>query len=432
MANPLTRLIDPVDDHRDRVARPYQIVGDWRAWGVPLALGGVLVLLSMIGLLQDSKQFWFAYLTGWAFCLSMTIGALIFVMIQHVVKAKWVTVVRRFPEVIMVNFGWLTVAAVPFLLFGMYDLYHWTHPELYEVGGAHFDGIVAGKVGYFYNFGSEPGGIPVFFYLRAVVYFAVWITLSNLLFRLSVEQDVAPRADVDARMRFHSAWGIPVMAITVSFASFDFLMSLDPHWFSTIFGVYFFAGGFVAAVGLMTLLALSAHRKGLLAGEATVEHFHDFGKYLFGFTVFWAYIWFSQHMLIWYANIPEETIWFEHRDMHGWGLVTQMLILFHFVLPFFLLISRVAKRTVPILAIMAGWIVTIHFVDLWWIIKPNLLIASGMDLAYEDAALSWMDLTLGLGFFALMLGFTFWRQARHAVAPYNDPFYRTSLHFENV
>jgi hypothetical protein len=430
MANLLTRLVDPVADDRERVARKYRFSTDWRAWAVPTGLGAALLLVSLIGLLQDHYQFWYAYLIGWSFCLSIALGALIFVMLQHVTKARWVTVVRRFPEMLMANFTWLALFALPFLVFGMHDLYHWTHHELYEAGTPYFDAIIAGKGGYFFwPFAS--GTFPFFFYLRMAVYFAAWIYISRRLYTLSVRHDVEPSPDTPARMRFTSAWGIPVVAVTTAFAAMDLLMSLDPHWFSTIFGVYFFAGGFLAAIAASTFLGIAYKRRGLLP-EATTEHFHDLGKYLFAFTVFWAYIWFSQQMLIWYANLPEETVWYEHRSNHGWGTVTLALLVFHFVLPFFLLISRAAKRVLPFLAVMCGWLLVVHFIDLFWIAKPNLYVATGLDPRYEHAAFSWMDLTLWLGFASLMAGATLWRAGRHAVTPYNDPYYAASLHFENV
>jgi hypothetical protein len=431
MAHPLLALIDPVGDDRARVARRYQFLGDWRAWGVPLAFGAALFLVSLIGLAQDAHQFWFAYLVGWTFCLSISVGALFFVMINHIVKSRWVTVLRRFPEVIMTNFTWLAVLALPLFIFGAHDVFHWTHAELYDPTSSHYDPILAGKAGYFF-WPAAPGGFPAFFWLRVVLYFALWIYLSRRLYTLSVRQDTEPRADVGREFRFTSAWGIPVAAVATSFASYDFLMSTDPHWFSTIFGVYFFAGGILAAIALSTFLGLAYNRGGMLRGEATMEHFHDMGKYLFGFTVFWMYIWFSQYMLIWYANLPEETIWYEHRMTHGWDIVTGALVLFHFALPFFLLIPRFTKRSPALLAIMCGWILVVHFLDHFWLAKPSLYVATGLDVRYAHAAFSWMDLSLWLAFFGLFVGATLWRASRHATAPYNDPYYAASLKFENV
>ncbi len=431
MANFFTRLIDPLADDRSRVAPAYHFTGDSRAWAVPAGIGLALLVVGLIGLFHDHYQFWYAYLTGWVFCLSISIGALFFVMFQHITKARWVTVVRRFPEMLMSNFVLLAILGLPIFIFGMHDIFHWTHAELYDPTDPYYDVIVDGKSAYFF-WPSEAGGFPAFFYLRMVIYFAAWIVVSRKLYTLSVMQDTAPRPDSPALLRRVSAWGIPLVGLTTAFAGMDLLMTLDPHWFSTIFGVYFFAGGFLAAIAATTMMALVYNRMGMLRGEANLEHFHDLGKYLFGFTVFWAYIFFSQYMLIWYANIPEEVIWLQHRNMHGWEVVTTALFVFHFALPFFLLISRAVKRRIPLLAIMCGWLLVMHFIDLWWVVKPNLFVATGNDPQYANAVLSWMDISLWLGFFGVFIGATIWRASRHATAPYNDPYYASSLHFQNI
>jgi hypothetical protein len=431
MANPLARLIDPVDADRDRIARKYQFTADSRSWLVPLAIGAALFLVSLIGAFGDHYQFWFSYLTAWVFCLSISLGALFFVMFQHVPKAKWVTAVRRFPEMLMANFWLLALFGLPLMLpTAMYDLYHWTHAELYDPTGSYYDAVVAGKAGYFFWPGPF-GGVPWFFYGRIVLYFAAWIIVSTKLYRLSVRQDAEPRNDVGADLRRVSAWGIPLVGVTTAFAGFDLIMSLDPHWFSTMFGVYFFAGGFLAAIAAITFMALAYRQAGMLSMEVNGEHYHDLGKYLFAFTVFWTYIAFSQYMLIWYGNLPEETVWFEHRLTHGWETVTYALIWFHFVLPFFILIPRFAKRIVPILAFMCVWTLVMHWVDLWWLIKPNLYVATGNE-AYQHAALAWTDITLWLGFVGLFAGATIWRASRHSTTPYNDPYFNFSLRFQNV
>ncbi|MEP0545388.1 MAG: hypothetical protein ABJF88_00490 [Rhodothermales bacterium] len=418
-----TRIIDPVAADRERVARKYQFTADSRAWLVPLALGAALLLVSLVGLFGDHYSFWYSYLTAWVFCLSVSIGALFFVMFQHVPRAKWVTAVRRFPEMLMANFWLLAILGLPLLLPStMHDLYHWTHAELFDPLDPHYDAVIAGKQGYL--------NLP-FFYVRIVVYFAAWIIVSTKLYRISVRQDTEPRADVGADLRRVSAWGIPLVAVTTAFASYDLVMSLDPHWFSTMFGVYFFAGAFLAGIAATTLMALAYRQTGMLKLEVGEEHYHDLGKYLFAFTVFWTYIAFSQYMLIWYANLPEETVWFTHRMTHGWETVTVALIWFHFILPFFILIPRFTKRLYPVLAVMCVWLLVMHWVDLWWLIKPNLYVATDNE-AYAHAALTWTDITLWLGMVGVFTGATLWRASRHSITPYNDPYYAFSLRFQNV
>ena len=418
----LSRLLDPVDDDRARVAKRYQSTADNRMWYIPAALGIAGLVVGLVGLVGDHYSFWFSYLTAWVFCLSISLGALIFVMAQHVPRAKWVTAVRRFPELLMANFWLLAILGLPIFLFGMHDLYHWTHAELYDPADPHYDPIIAGKQAYL--------NLP-FFYLRIVLYFAAWITVSTKLYRISVQQDTEPRPDVGADLRRVSAWGIPLVAVTTAFAGFDLVMSLDPHWFSTMFGVYFFAGGFLAAIALMTMLVLLYRKNDMLTHEVGEEHYHDLGKYLFAFTVFWTYIAFSQYMLIWYGNLPEETVWFKHRMEHGWENVTTALIWFHFILPFFILIPRFTKRIVPVLAIMCGWTLVMHWIDLWWLIRPNLYVATGVE-AYAHAAITFTDIALFVGIFGIYLGATLWRASRHSITPYNDPYFDFSLRFQNV
>ncbi len=422
MANPLTRLIDPVDADRERVAPRYRFTADSRAWMIPLALGVVGLVVGLIGAFGDPFSFWYSYLTAWVFCLSLSLGALFFVMFQHLPRAKWVTAVRRFPELLMANFWLLLLLGLPIFLFGMHDLYHWTHEDLYDPLSPHFDAVLAGKRGYL--------NLP-FFYARIALYFFVWITVSTKLYRYSVRQDTEPREDVGADLRRVSAWGVPLVALTTAFAGFDLVMSLDPHWFSTMFGVYFFAGGFLASIAAVTLMALAYRSAGMLRAEVNDEHYHDLGKYLFAFTVFWTYIAFSQYMLIWYGNLPEETVWFEHRLSHGWKAVSYALLWFHFILPFFILIPRFTKRVLPVLAFMAGWTLVMHWIDLWWLIRPSLYVATENEL-YQHAAFAWTDFALLLGIGGLYIGATLWRAARHSVTPYNDPYFAFSLRFQNV
>ncbi len=421
MANPLSRLIDPVDDDRDRVAGRYRFLADSRAWMIPTALGVAGLVVGLIGAFGDHYSFWYSYLTAWVFCLSIALGTLLFVMFQHLPRAKWVTAVRRVPELLMANFWVLALLGLPIFLFGMHDLYHWTHHELFDPADPHYDPILAGKQGYL--------NLP-FFYARIAFYFAVWITVSTKLYRLSVRQDTEPRDDVGADLRRVSAWGVPLVALTTAFAGFDLVMSLDPHWFSTMFGVYFFAGGFVASIAAMTLMVLALQKAGMLP-EVNAEHHHDLGKYLFAFTVFWTYIAFSQYMLIWYGNLPEETVWFEHRFTHGWETVSWALFWFHFILPFFILIPRFTKRVVPILAVMCVWTLVMHWIDLWWLIRPNLYVATDNEL-YQHAAFAWTDFALWLGMVGLVVGATLWRATRHSITPYNDPYFAFSLRFQNV
>lgn len=297
------------------------------------------------------------------------------------------------------------------MLLGIHDLYHWSHADLYEVGGPHYDPILAGKEVYL----NTP-----FFIARYVVHFAVWTLLATKLYRLSLRQDLDPEHDIPAKQRWWSALGIPLYAVTVAFTAYDLLMSLDPHWFSTIFGVYFFSGAYWVGFAFLTFSLLWMQRGGAFGEAVGTGHYHDLGKWMFAFTVFWAYIAFSQYMLIWYANLKEETIWFTHRMEHGWQYHSAMLLVLHFIVPFLILLSQMAKKSRALLAIMAVWFFVMQWFDLHWLVQP---VRTTQQLAEggHPATFHWLDLTTWLGLFGVFISLFLYRIARHPLVPVNDP-----------
>jgi hypothetical protein len=409
----LTWLIDPFEATRDRAARAFRFTADRRSWLAPLAIGIALLAVSAVGWGVEPKQFYFSYLVGWAFCLSLSVGALFFVLFQHLTKAQWSIVVRRTTESMLWGFPLLLLLGLP-ILFGMHDIYHWTHAELYDPASPEYDAILAGKRAYL----NAP-----FWMARVALYFLAWTFLSYKLYSLSVQQDVNPDRDIPAKLRKASAWGLPLAAVTVSFASYDLLMSLDPHWFSTIFGVYFFSGGMVGMFALLTFLSITYQRAGMLKNIVTAEHYQDLGKFMFGFVVFWAYIAFSQYMLIWYGGIPEETVWYKHRLEHGWGYHSAALTLGHFVIPFFLMLPRFVKRAMPFMAVMSVSLLVMHWFDLHWISLPVL---------HEDGGFHWLDFTCWLGLTGVFVGTLVYRMSRHSLVPQNAPHLDKSIRFENA
>ena len=415
MTSLIKTLVDPVVRTDRQADAEYRLGGDALSWAVPIGIGVALLVLSVVALfIGDLRaQFYFSYHVAWTFCLSIALGALVFVIIQHLTRAEWSPVVRRIPELLAWSFPMLAILSIP-MWFGMHDLFHWTHAELYNPADSHYDPILAGKRPYL----NTP-----FFAVRFVVYFAAWTFISYKLYRLSIAQDVDPDASIPGRLRTVSAWGLAVFAITVAFASYDYLMSLDPHWFSTIFGVYFFSGGILGAFCVMALAAMDLRRRGLLKEAITKEHYHDLGKFIFGFIVFWAYIGFSQYMLIWYGNLPEETVYFMHRSEHGWEALSMALILGHFVIPFLILLPRGTKRTLPILGTVSVWMLVMHAADMYWLVMPVL--------HSHWAGFHWLDFTCLFGLAALFWGMYMYRLNRHSTVPYNDPRFRKSLAFEN-
>ena len=403
-----TFLLDPIQPTHESADRAFQYHSDARAWAAPLGIGLFFLVASGIGWAVDPKQFFFSYLLGWVFCVTISLGSLFFVLIHHITRAHWGVVVRRIPESLAWSFPLLALLSLP-ILFGMHDLYHWTHDA------SELDALILEKRPYL--------NVP-FFLVRFVVYFAVWSFMAYRLYRLSVGQDVDPDPDIPARQRKVSAWGIPVFAVTTAFFSYDLVMSLDPHWFSTIFGVYIFAGAFWAAMATIIVLTLGLQRWGnALTRLVRVDHFQDLGKWLFAFTVFWAYIAYSQYMLIWYGNIPEEIIWYHHRLQHGWEYHSLALALAHFILPFLILLPRASKRSLTLLAVMSVWALVMQWFDLHWLIMP---------VARDHAGFHWLDFTCWLGLFGVYLGVFLFRLGRHSVAPQHDPYLARSLRFENV
>ena len=411
----LHAILDPLTRTDGQADARYRLEAGTARWVGPLAVGVALLVLSFVGWASPELEhrFYFSYLIGWTFCLSIAVGSLFFVMIQHITKAQWSVVVRRLSEVLAYSFPLLAIASIP-IWFGMHDLYHWTHAEVYDPADAHYDPVLAGKRPYL----NTP-----FFAVRMVIYFVAWTYISYKLYGLSVRQDVDPEGDIPSKQRTVSAWGIPVLALTSAFASYDLIMSLDPHWFSTIFGVYFFAGSFLGALCVMTLASLLYRRGGHLREAITKEHYHDLGKWIFGFVIFWAYIGFSQYMLYWYGNIPEEIAWFQHRTTHGWSSVSRFLIWGHFVIPFFVLLPRFTKRLLPILGLTTAWVLAMHAVDVYWMVMP----------VHETtwSGLHWLDFSCVLGLAAIFWAFYSYRIGRHATVPENDPRLELSLRFEN-
>ena len=384
-------------------------------WGRFALIGGILFLaLSVVGYFQDATHFYLAYLTAFFFWLTIALGGLFFTMLHHLTGARWSTVMRRLSESAASTLPLLLVLFVP-ILFGLHELFHWSHSEVFDPSSPAFDELLKKKEAYL--------NVP-FFYVRAAIYFAVWIFLSKMLTVTSLKQDSGHDDKLVTRLRRVSAPGMVAYALTITFASFDWLMSLDAHWFSTIFGVYIFSGAFLAILSFMILVSARLRRRGVLEDVITVEHYHDLGKLMFGFIIFWAYMAFSQYFLIWYTNIPEENYWYLYRWENSWKYVSLIVLFGHFVIPFLGLITRAAKRSVGYLGFMAVWILVMHWIDLYWLVMPT---------HYQDGIqFSWMDITTLLGIGGLFVWF-FWRHySRNPLVPVKDPTLAASIQFTNT
>lgn len=353
------------------------------------------------GFATNRQRFFESWLVGIVFAVTIALGALFFVMIQHLTNSVWSLTVRRVMENIMAT---LPAAALLFLpvLAGMHGLYPWTHEQ---------DAAIRAKSAFL----NQP-----FFIARAAVYFAIWGFFAWKLRRDSVGRD-------EGKTTYPAKWsapGLPLLFITGTLASFDWIMSLDPHWYSTIFGVYVLSGGALAFMAALILTCLALRRAGILDDAIHIEHYHDLGKWLFGLTIFWAYIAFSQYLLIWYANIPEETIWFKHRLQGSWRPFSAVLLFGHFILPFVLLLARAGKRNLSLLAFASVWILVMHLVDVYWMIMPAI--------HEHGSAVHWLDVAAPAAVLSALTLVFWWRMKSAPVAPVGDPQFDEALEFQNV
>jgi hypothetical protein len=383
------------------------------AWNrVPVLGAGAAVLgavLCAVFGMGDPRQFFFSWLVSFLFFLSLALGGLFFVLIQYASQGSWGIVVRRIGESIFTTVPVMAALFLPLVL-GMHHLFEWSVP-----GAADDDALLRWKAPFL--------NVP-FFLIRALIYFGSWSFIAVMYYRQSRIQDATGDPGITARLRRLAGPSIIVLALTSSFASVDWIMSLTPHWYSTMFGVYFFAGAFVGFIALLSILAVAMRRAGLLDTVITTEHLHDLGKFLFAFTAFWAYIAFSQFFLIWYANLPEETVWFKARLEGSWKTVTILLMIGHFGIPFLYLMGRAVKRRDSTLALGGAWLLVMHFLDLYWQIMPTLH-PEGIRPSILDVA---AFIAVG-GCFAAAAG---WLMRQQALVPIRDPRIDESLAFENV
>ncbi len=382
--------------------KTYMLLGAGSIAQKALIAGIAGILLSLVGAYMDHAQFFQAYLTAFTFFTTLGLGGLFFLLIHHVTGAYWGIVLRRVAENLAYTLPIMGLAMIP-LFFGMHDLFHWSHEEAV----AH-DSILQWKAPYLNT---------TFFFIRSIIIFAGWTWLVYGLRSLSLAQDAGDAAS-QVKMRRKAAGGIVLFALTVTVFAFDWLMSLDPHWYSTIFGVYVFSGGFLAALALLSILAITLRNNG--AGEIiTAEHTHDLGKFLFAFTAWWAYIGGAQYFLIWYGNIPEETIWFLHRWEHGWKFVSLFLILFHFIVPFIVLALRAVKRIPVLIVAISSMMLFMHYVDHFWLVNPT----------FNDHhfRISWMHVTTFLGLGGIFFWWLFMKMGKDPVIPTGDPKLQKSI-----
>jgi len=367
------------------------------------------VAASVAGAVTEPERFYRSYLVGFLHPTSILLGALFFVMVMHITGSVWSITVRRFHENLIGALPLVAVALVPVVL-GIHHLYEWSHAE--EV--AH-DTLLRGKAAWL-----NPQG----FTIRAFIYVAIWSFFALRLVHHSTAQDSTRSIDNTRSLKKYAAPGLFLGFISVSLASFDWVMSLAPHWYSTMFGVYFYAGGGWASFATLVLICLAFRSAGMLRREINVEHYHDLGKWMFALTVFWTYIAFCQYLLIWYANLPEETIWFRNRFVGGWAPMSVALLFGHFFIPFLVLLPRASKRNLKLLRAAALWFLAMHYLDLYWMVMPTF---------YKDGpSFHWLDLA-PLVAVGSLYALGFWmRLKKHAIMAVGDLRLEQALEHHNL
>jgi len=375
-----------------------------RTKGLFFAAFVVGALLFVLGLVQDAERAWYSFVWNQFFFMSLAVGGLVFTAIQFATSAMWSAAVRR----IMESFtAYLPVAIVMFvvLAFGIHHLYHWSHTEAVMK-----DMVLSHKSGYLNT---------TFFVIRSIVVGLLFLFFAHKIVGNSLAQDQDGNIEHTNKNKVLSPIFLIVFALGYTLLSFDHLMSLDAHWFSTMFGVYNVAGMFYSTLALICLIAIWLRRAGALNGIVTDEHLHGLGKFMFGFTVFWAYIGFSQFLLIWYANLPEETGYFIRRFEGGWFWVSVFLIVGKFVFPFLYLLPVDQKRKESSLVFIGIYMLICQWIDVGWMVQP--------EYSPTGPSLSYIELGTLVGFIGLF-GLTVTRfMGRHNILAVGDPRLAESL-----
>jgi hypothetical protein len=370
--------------------------------GYALAAAGLVLVLASYAV--EPARAAFANVIGYLLLASLGVGALFLIALEYIGGAVWSVPMRRVNEHLAALTLLLPLAALP-LFFHLHDVFHWTHSDL-----------VAADAGLQ---GKSPYLNVQFFILRFAVAFVLWSLFYFLFTRNSLRQDESRDQALTTRNIRLAAVFMPVFAITVTVTAVDWAMSLEPHWYSTILGVYYFSGTVLAALAVATYICVRFHQHGFFPALRR-DHFYSFGALLFAFTNFWAYIAFSQFLLIWYANLPEETFWYMHRWHDGWQYFSVLLIVVRFAVPYVVLLPQDAKMDPGKLKFMALWILAGHFVDLFWLVMPTFSTAF---------SLSWVD----FGFPVLIAGVVLLvlqvRMKRTNLIPLGDPRLQRGLDF---
>jgi hypothetical protein len=380
------------------------------------------------------SRFFHAYVIAWSYIASISIGMLWLVLLHHLCRGRWATVVRRIAEAMTGAFPLIWISGLGFVIpvvAGYQDLYYWGHPDAHN---AIMNPTLVHKLGWL-----SPGAFAV----RYVIYGAIYTAISGYFAKMSRKQDESGDAQISVTLRRASGPAMILYSFTTVLVAFDVLMSLSPKWYSTIYGVTFWGSACVGGFAALALIVLWLQRNGRLVHSINEEHYHDIGKWMFAFTFFWAYTAFSQFMLQWYGNMPEETVWYKYRMFGDWQWVSIAILVGYWAFPFVFLMSRWTKRIVPSLVFFSVWQLVFHWLDLYWNAMPSYdwiapaehvnLVAGPLNgsIALHHVGFAAVDITVWLALVGLLLA-GIGRGLTGNLIPVKDPTLGLSLAHEQL
>ncbi len=368
-----------------------------------LAAGIVLLIVSIIGGLYSPNDFFRSYLMGYLFWIGLTVGSMAMLMLQYLTGGAWGVVIRRTLESAMRTLPVLAILFIP-IMFGMRSLYEWDDPALVRR-----EPVLQHRSAYMN---------PVFFVVRAILYFAIWAIFVYLLNRWSGQED--EQGSRQNKLKALSAPGLIVYVFTVTFASVDWAESLETHWFSTMWGFLFVARQGLETIGLAILVLAWLSKREPMRNVLKPVHFHDLGKLLFMFVMLWGYFAFSQLLIVWAGNMSDEIPWYFHRFSNSWGWLGVMLIVLQFIVPFVILLWRSVKRNPVLLSWLVGLIIFMRFVDLMWIVMPGY---------YQHGfRLHWLNICVPLALGGIWIATFLWQLPKRPLLPVGAPNLEQALH----
>jgi len=397
--------------HAAAPADNYQLeISRWNTGRNVLVFAALLGIIGCIaGYVSNPARLFQSYMVAFAYTTLIGLGAFFFVMVQFLTGSAWSVTMRRIMENVMITLPVGLILFIPVAI-GLDQIYPWTNQAI--VGA---DAVLKAKSSFL---------TPNFFITRTVIYFFLWSLWAGSIYHQSTKQDTARSIK---QMHIASRWSAPGLFLAVAIgtlASYDWLMSLEPKWYSTIFGLVMLSGGGLSFFSVVTLVCLAFRRAGILKNSITKEHYHDLGKWLLCMTAFYTYVAFAQYFLIWYSNIPEETVWYRHRMVGAWLPISLAMPFLRFLIPFPILLCRPAKRSLKVIGLMAAYSLIVEYIDLYWIFMPTY---------YKTGPQPhWLDLATIVTTVSIC-GLVFWSRFRkHKMVPVGDLRFEQSLHFENA